>query len=65
MDDLRLKLLELTYTHGRDAREAVERAKVLEEYVMDGVSVTPPVPTPKPVGRRSRAKPKATDSDKP
>jgi len=65
MDDLRLKLLELTYTHGRDASEAVARAKELEKYVMEGVIVTPHIPTSKPVGRRSRAKPKATDSDKP
>jgi hypothetical protein len=31
--DYRLELLKLTYTHGRDAAEAVRRAKELEEYL--------------------------------
>lgn len=31
---VRLELLKLTYTHGRDANDAVERAKVLESYVL-------------------------------
>jgi len=30
---LRLELLKLTYTHGRPAAEAVERAKELEEFI--------------------------------
>lgn len=33
MRELRLELLKLTYTHGREAAEAVERAKVLEAYI--------------------------------
>lgn len=32
-DELRLELLKLTYAHGRDAAEAVGRAKTLEEYI--------------------------------
>lgn len=31
--EIRLELLRLTYTHGREAEVAVERAKVLEAYV--------------------------------
>lgn len=34
---LRLELLRLTYTHGRDSAEAVARAKALEEYVTEAV----------------------------
>ena len=30
---MRLELLKLTYTHGRDAAEAVARAKALEAFV--------------------------------
>lgn len=33
---LRLELLKLAYTHGREAREAVARAEELEKYVLDG-----------------------------
>jgi hypothetical protein len=36
-DELRLELLSLTYSHGRDAAEAVERAKVLELYVCESI----------------------------
>lgn len=32
-DELRLELLKLTYSHGRDAAEAVRRAKELERYI--------------------------------
>jgi hypothetical protein len=32
--ELRLELLKLTYSHGRESSEAVERAKVLETYVL-------------------------------
>lgn len=31
--DLRLELLKLTYSHGREPSEAVDRAKVLEAYL--------------------------------
>jgi hypothetical protein len=40
-DELRLELLRLTYSHGRDSAEAVERAKVLESYVTDIKESTP------------------------
>jgi hypothetical protein len=33
--EVRLELLRLTYSHGRDASEAVERAKILEAFVLD------------------------------
>lgn len=33
LDELRLELLKLTYVHGRDAPEAVARARELEKYV--------------------------------
>lgn len=33
--DLRLELLKLSYTHSRDAVEAVGRAKVLENFVLE------------------------------
>jgi hypothetical protein len=33
--DVRLELLKLTYNHGREASEAVERAKILEAFVLD------------------------------
>jgi hypothetical protein len=32
--ELRLELLKLTYSHGRESSEAVERAEVLEGYVL-------------------------------
>lgn len=35
LKDLRIELLKLTYTHGRDASEAVTRAKELEGYVIE------------------------------
>lgn len=38
---IRLELLKLTYTHGRDAAEAVERAKVLEAFVLAGAADRP------------------------
>jgi hypothetical protein len=34
-DEVRLELLKLTYTHGREAADAVVRAKVLEAYVVE------------------------------
>lgn len=34
--ELRLELLKLTYNHGREASEAVNRAKELETFVFDG-----------------------------
>lgn len=34
-DELRLELLKLTYVHGREAAEAVRRAKELESYVQE------------------------------
>jgi hypothetical protein len=34
-NELRLELLKLTYSHGREASEAVARAEELEEYVTD------------------------------
>lgn len=36
---LRLELIKLTYTHGRDVCEAVARAKALEAYLNDDSSV--------------------------
>lgn len=39
-ETLRLELVKLTYAHGRDAAEAVGRAKDLEAYVSE--------PAPKP-----------------
>lgn len=32
-DELRLELLKLTYSHGRSARDAIDRALELESYV--------------------------------
>lgn len=32
-DELRLELLKLTYSHGRSAQDAVDRALELESYV--------------------------------
>jgi hypothetical protein len=32
--DLRLECLKLTYAHGREPAEAVERAKILEQYLL-------------------------------
>lgn len=34
IQELKLELVRLTYTHGREASEAVERAKVLQQYVL-------------------------------
>lgn len=31
--EVRLELLKLTYTHGRDVKEAVERAREMERYL--------------------------------
>lgn len=51
--DVRLELLKLTYNHGREASEAVERAKVLEAFVLDesaeplGLPEKPAKPVPK------------------
>jgi hypothetical protein len=36
--EVRLELLRLTYTHGREASEAVDRAKILESYITQGQS---------------------------
>lgn len=41
--ELRLECLKLTYTHGRLAAEAVDRAKVLEDYVKNTGSAETPV----------------------
>lgn len=35
LKEIRLELLKLTYSHGREAREAVDRAKELETYVLE------------------------------
>ena len=32
IEQIRLELVKLTYNHGRDASEAVDRAKALESY---------------------------------
>jgi hypothetical protein len=32
-EELRLECLKLTYAHGRTAEDAVERAKLLEQYL--------------------------------
>jgi len=46
--EIRLELLQLTYSHGREAREAVTRAEELEKYVMGeaGKSDTKPNAVP-------------------
>lgn len=41
-DVLRIELLRLTYTHGRTAAEAIERAKELEKYVVDEAKAARP-----------------------
>jgi hypothetical protein len=46
--ELRLELLKLTYSHGREPSEAVERAKVLEEYALEG-QVKAPASKDKPL----------------
>jgi hypothetical protein len=33
--ELRLEIVKLTYTHGREITEAVARAKALEAYILD------------------------------
>lgn len=33
--ELRLELLKLTYTHGRESTEAVSRAKILEDFILE------------------------------
>jgi hypothetical protein len=38
IESLRLELLKLTYTHGRDIPEIVERARGLEAYVKEQAS---------------------------
>lgn len=53
---LRLELLKLTYTHAREASEAVARAKVLETYVTEGEVV-------QAKRRPGRQPPKADKSD--
>lgn len=62
--EVRLELVKLTYTHARDVDEAVERAKVLEQYIAAGEPVretTRPRP-PTGLGRASERKKKV---DKP
>lgn len=34
--ELRLELLKLSYTHGRDVAEAVGRAEKMEEFILQG-----------------------------
>jgi len=46
---LRLELLKLTYTHGRDSSEAVSKAEALEAYVCKKDEVALP-----PVKQRGR-----------
>jgi len=41
--ELRLELLKLTYSHGREASEAVKRAGVLESYVLEEHAQVAPV----------------------
>jgi hypothetical protein len=36
-EELRLELVKLTYTHGRDVAEALGRAKELEKYVSEEI----------------------------
>lgn len=38
LQELRLELLKLTYNHGREASEAVTRAKELEAYVTENLA---------------------------
>jgi hypothetical protein len=61
--DLRIELLRLTYTHGRDASEAVDRAKVLEQYVSDGAVLTPDSESDEP--KRRRGRPRITERREP
>lgn len=50
ISEIRLELIKLTYSHGRDATEAVGRAEKLEEYVTrEKVSVKKPSPKKKAV----------------
>ncbi len=34
-EEMRLEILKLTYTHGRETSEAVGRAKALEDYIFE------------------------------
>lgn len=45
--ELRLELLKLTYTHGRDVSEAVSKAEVLENYVLGAAPAVPKIPVRK------------------
>lgn len=47
--EFRLELLKLTYTHARGAAEAVERAEILQAYIVGGSANDPKV-----TGTRSR-----------
>ena len=35
MNELRLELVKLTYTHARGIEEAIERARELEKFIME------------------------------
>jgi hypothetical protein len=35
LHEIRIELLKLTYTHGRDAAEAVSRTRELEKFVVE------------------------------
>lgn len=38
-EDLRLEILKLTYTHGRESSQAIERARELENYLTEKPAV--------------------------
>lgn len=42
-DELRLELLKIAHTHGREPAQIVERAKILEVYVGESIPDSGPV----------------------
>jgi hypothetical protein len=59
-DEIRLELLKLTYTHGRDAAEAVGRAKILEAFIRGEYVDEPEAPQ-----KRGPGRPRKTDREPP
>lgn len=52
--ELRLELLRLTYSHGREAQEAVDRANILERFVVGEEALTPGIVSDEPKRRPGR-----------
>lgn len=61
--EVRLEVLKLTYTHSRDAAEAVARARKLEEYIFETQDVASEMNVKEPLKKASRVQKNSGNSN--